>query len=73
MGKVIKLRVCASCEWVFDYDTHKYTCPKCQFGSYGAHYVYGNKAYTYKHTQKPWLDKKLFQYECKLLKEIEHV
>jgi hypothetical protein len=53
-----KLRVCASCEWVFKLgDSQDCDCPKCGFGSYGARYVYGDKAYTYKKTQKPWKDK----------------
>lgn len=37
---IAKLRVCASCEWIFN---NGVGCPKCQFGSYGAHYVYGKK------------------------------
>ena len=67
-----KLRVCASCEWVFnaaDQDDPA-TCPKCKFGSYGARFVYGSKAYRYAKTQKPWFDKKMFSYECKLKREI---
>jgi hypothetical protein len=68
MKKPAKLRVCASCEWIFDKGIE---CPKCGFGSYGAYYVYGNKAYTYKKTQHPWLEKKLFNYKQKLLNEIK--
>lgn len=45
-------------------------CPKCQFGSYGAYFVYGKACYRYALTQKPWLDKKLFNYELKLREEI---
>lgn len=62
-----KLRVCASCEWIF---TGGVGCPKCQFGSYGAHYVYGNKAYNYQKSQKPWFDRKMADYSVKLFKEI---
>lgn len=63
-----KLRVCASCEWVFKQGIE---CPKCLFGSYSAHYVYGTKAYTYSKTQKPWFDKKMFECESKFLQEIQ--
>lgn len=63
-----KLRVCASCEWIFNTGVG---CPKCQFGSYGAHYVYGKKAYTYAKTQKPWFDRKMGDYGFKLLQEIK--
>jgi len=62
-----KLRVCASCEWIFEGDM---ACPKCDFGSYGARYVYGNKAYRYKLTQRPWFDKKIATYAVKLNHEI---
>lgn len=61
------LRVCASCEWIYKGTGE---CPKCMFGSYGARYVYGNKAYQYATTQQPWKDKKMFEYEMKLDKEI---
>lgn len=67
MSKKAKLRVCASCEWIFNEGVE---CPKCGFGSYGARYVYGDKAYRYKNTQQPWLDKKVSDYTIKLLKEI---
>lgn len=63
-----KLRVCASCEWIF---SDGVGCPKCQFGSYGARYVYGNKAYRYAISQKPWLDKKMSDYAFKLYQEID--
>lgn len=62
------LRVCASCEWIYKGEGE---CPKCMFVSYGARYVYGNKAYKFAKTQQPWLDKKLFNYEMKLRKEIK--
>lgn len=63
-----KLRICASCEWVFSGGVE---CPKCQWGSYGAHYVYGNKAYRYAISQKPWMDKKMDDFAVELLKEID--
>ncbi len=54
------LRVCASCEWIFDFHKNAGTgCPMCRFGSYGAHYVYGQRCYTYARTQQPWRDKQL--------------
>lgn len=64
-----KLRVCASCEWIFNTGVG---CPKCQFGSYGAHYVYGNNAYRYAKTQKPWFDRKMADYSFKLIQEIKN-
>lgn len=65
---IAKLRVCASCEWIFN---NGIGCPKCQFGSYGAHRVYGKKAYHYAKTQKPWFDRKIGDYSFKLLQEIK--
>mgnify|MGYP006935327170 CR=1 FL=1 len=64
-----KLRVCASCEWIFM--DNGGMCPKCNFVSYGAHYVYGNSCYRYKKTQKYWLERKLFKYETELMKEVD--
>lgn len=67
-----KLRVCASCEWIFHIsDAKNGSCPKCGFGHYGARYVYGNKCYRYKETQEPWLEKLLAIYKGKLLDEID--
>ena len=68
MGRRAELRCCASCEWI--YEGAGKSCPKCKFGSYGAKYVYGNKAYRYKETQEPWFDKKMNSYACELYKEI---
>lgn len=65
-----KLRVCASCEWVFKSDLKSYECPKCGFASYGARYVYGKAAYRIAKTQEKWMDKKMFAYETELLREI---
>jgi hypothetical protein len=71
--KEAKLRVCASCEWIFltDENTEENGCPKCGFGHYGARFVYGNRAYQYKRTQQQWFNKKMIEYGFKLLKEIE--
>jgi len=66
--KRAKLFVCASCEWIFK--TSRNGCPKCGFAYYGAHFCYGNKAYRYFKTQQPWKDKRLFELEVKLNKEI---
>jgi len=61
------LRTCASCEWIFLVKhPEDGECPKCGFGHYGAHYVYGNKAYDYAKTQEPWKNKKLAQYAAEL-------
>ena len=37
---------------------------------YGARFVYGDKAYTYQYTQKPYKDKILIDVECKLNSKI---
>lgn len=67
-----KLRVCASCEWIFHISqANNGNCPKCDFGHYGARYVYGNKCYRYKRTQEPWLEKLLAVYKGRLLDEID--
>lgn len=66
-----KLRVCASCEWVFKINPLKDEgCPKCGFAHYGARYVYGDKAYRFLRTQTPWFNKKIAIYRDKLRKEI---
>jgi hypothetical protein len=72
MKRQAKLRVCASCEWIFiiDENTEENGCPKCGFGHYGARFAYGNIAYRYQTTQKPWFDKKITEYTFKLMKEI---
>lgn len=59
-----KLRICMSCEWVYRGDPSQ--CPLCGWPSYGARWVYGNKAYDYEMSQKPWKEKKLFKYEEEL-------
>lgn len=69
MTQSAKLRTCASCEWIFDDGVG---CPKCGFGSYGAHYVYGKLAYRYKVTQEPWKNKKLAKYAGELQDEINN-
>ena len=69
--RIVLLRTCASCEWIFKAENNEPTCPKCQFGSYGARYVYGDMAYKYEKTQKPWKEKKLATYEMKLNKKIK--
>lgn len=80
MSTKAKLRVCASCEWIFKikptwagvYGNVVLTgCPKCKFISYSARYVYGNKCYKYAKTQEPWLKKKVDDYTLKLLEEID--
>lgn len=67
MRKPAKLRVCASCEWIFNDGVE---CPKCQFGSYGARFVYGEKCYSYFKTQEPWFDNKMAAYSSALFKQI---
>lgn len=63
-----ELRTCASCEWI--YRGHR-DCPKCGFGSYGARWVYGPRAYQHERTQDPWLLNKLASYERELRSEID--
>jgi hypothetical protein len=70
MRKLANLRVCASCEWIFKLPAPD-GCPKCQFGHYGARYVYGNKAYRYAVTQKPWYEKKMANLSISLQIEIK--
>jgi hypothetical protein len=70
MKRLAILRVCASCEWIFKLPAPE-GCPKCQFGHYGARYVYGNRAYVYARTQKPWYEKKMANYAIQLLREID--
>ena len=66
------LRVCASCEWIFYLpDNNDPSCPKCHFGSYGANYAYGARAYYYVKSQKPWYEKKMGDCSTKLNREIE--
>ena len=68
-----KLRICASCEWIFHIDDQHPEmggCPKCGFAHYGARFVYGDKVYTYRYTQKPWLDKKIEEYMRELKKQL---
>ena len=62
------LRVCASCEWIFK--SKDPTCPKCQFGSYGAYYVYGNSAYRLAISQRYWKERKIHKYSRELDKII---
>ena len=62
-----KLRTCASCEWIFHAESPiEGRCPRCGFVHYGAHYVYGDKAYDYEKTQEPWKNKKLAQFASEL-------
>jgi anaerobic ribonucleoside-triphosphate reductase len=70
--KDAKLRVCASCEWIFRNKRHHETggCPKCGWAHYGARFVYGDKAYGYAKSQKPWFDKKIAEYSSRLQREI---
>jgi predicted RNA-binding Zn-ribbon protein involved in translation (DUF1610 family) len=66
-----KLRVCASCKWIFKQEGPEViACPKCGFGHYSAHNVYGKQAYRYAVTQKPWRDGKLALYDHTLFLEI---
>lgn len=50
------LRCCASCHWIYPGPGD---CPKCGFASYGARYVYGDRAYRYRFNQTPWLERKM--------------
>lgn len=61
------LRCCASCEWIYE---GLRECPKCGFASYAARYVHGDRAYRYKKTQEPWMNRKIDRYTVKLLDEI---
>lgn len=67
--KLATLRVCMSCEWIFKLPAPG-GCPKCQWGHYGARFVYGNRAYRYARTQQPWFDRKIADYSVQLQREI---
>lgn len=67
MSKHAKLRCCARCQWIYTGDTD---CPKCDFASYGARYVFGDACYRYALTQKPWLEQKVSTFIVELYKEI---
>jgi len=68
------LRVCASCEWIFKLGPCRDpSCPKCGFGSYGARFVYGGKAYRYAKDQHPWFEKKMADYAYRLSQEIRNL
>jgi hypothetical protein len=62
-----KLRVCGHCMWIFK---NGVGCPKCEFASYSAVFVFGRKAYYLAKTQKPWRDEKLARYAIALGEEI---
>jgi hypothetical protein len=59
MSKLAPIRVCASCEFVFDMRLHPVGkgCPQCSFASYGARQVYGKKCYGYLKSQKPFYNR----------------
>ena len=67
MSNTAKLRVCASCEWIYKGDR---ACPKCGFASYAAYHVYGKPAYRYARTQEPWVNKKVQKYREELINEV---
>lgn len=71
MPKSNLLRVCASCEWLFKAKNYSAECPNCGFGSYAASDVYGRKAYRYVISQKPWIDRKLGEYEWQLRQVVD--
>ncbi len=59
MSKKASLRCCGSCMWI--YKGADRTCPQCQWASYGARYVFGDKAYRYAKTQRPWFEWQMAQ------------
>lgn len=67
IAKMAALRVCASCEWIFKGGPG---CPQCGFGSYGAHFAFGDAAYRYARTQRPWRERKMAAYSMQLDKQI---
>lgn len=70
--KPASLRCCASCMWIFTWapGTPCPECPQCQFGHYGARRVFGNNAYRYAKTQKPWYDRQMQHHSDKLRQQI---
>ena len=63
-----KLRVCAKCEYIYKFNDRD--CPKCGFGHYSAHFVYGQECYKLFKTQEKWIKKKLDSYQNKLEQEV---
>lgn len=59
-----------TCEWIFRLPAPD-GCPKCQWPSYGARHVYGDKAYRYERTQEPWMNKKLDALRFELQREVD--
>lgn len=48
------IRICASCQFVFDSRlTDSISCPVCDFGSYGARFVLGSNYQIEKKLQRP--------------------
>jgi hypothetical protein len=68
MSRKANLRCCCHCQWI--YTGLNKGCPKCEWPSYSARYVFGNKAYKFSVTQEPWLEDRMTDYRMKLLKEI---
>lgn len=66
-----RIRVCATCEWIFD-SAISSRCGMCNnsIGSYGARWVYGKNYLTlYKH-QTPWREKQLAKVAFRIEQEI---
>lgn len=60
-----KLATCGRCEWITS--SMSETCEKCGWGLFlSAYYVYGDKAYEYRHSQTPWKEKKMAKYSYDL-------
>lgn len=74
--KSAALRICASCEWVFERPREpdgapgRIGCPQCGFASYGARWVLGHSCYRVKRTQERWLKRNLDAYESELRQQI---
>ncbi|ALY07066.1 hypothetical protein VmeM32_00075 [Vibrio phage vB_VmeM-32] len=71
MSKTAKIRVCATCEWIFD-STISNQCEMCHnsVGSYGARWVYGKNYLTLYKNQTPWREKQLAKSMFRIDQEI---
>jgi predicted RNA-binding Zn-ribbon protein involved in translation (DUF1610 family) len=71
--KKARVRVCSSCEWIFDAlarSEDAVGCPKCGSAHYGARWAIGPECYRLAKTQERWVQRKLAAYESKLRTEV---
>lgn len=68
MSNMPSLWTCGKCRWV----SKQFLCPKCQAPpSRSARDAYGDSAYRYAKTQRPWFDHAMAELATRLKREIE--